>query len=95
MSFLFRLLVFLFLFYFLRQVLQVLLPGLFSRVEIKESRPVDAEPNLQVKHGTMQKDPVCGTYVDVATSLHLTAGGETRYFCSSGCMEKFKQGAKG
>lgn len=95
MSFLFRLLLFLLLFYFLRQVLQALLPGLFTKVDTRESRPVGENPNLQVKHGTMEKDPVCGTYVDVATSLRFTAGGETKYFCSSGCMEKFKQGAKG
>lgn len=95
MSFLFRLLLFLLLFYFLRQVLQVLIPGLFPRGENKASRQVGAERNLRVKHGTMEKDPVCGTYVDVATSLQLTADGETLYFCSSGCMDKFKRGSKG
>jgi YHS domain-containing protein len=39
----------------------------------------------------MEKDPICGTYVDTATSPHATFAGETRYFCSSNCLDKFKQ----
>jgi YHS domain-containing protein len=47
-----------------------------------------------VKHGTMEKDPICGTYVDVASSLKTTIGGQTRYFCSSDCLERFQKGVK-
>ena len=45
----------------------------------------------EVKQGKMEKDPVCGTYVDVTSALHRSFRGETRYFCSSDCLEKFKQ----
>src|SRR5712692_7323876 len=35
-------------------------------------------------------DPVCGMSVNIATAKHtLQFGGETRYFCSRGCLEKF------
>jgi len=35
-------------------------------------------------------DPVCGMSVNIATAKHkLQLGGETRYFCSRGCLEKF------
>ncbi len=38
----------------------------------------------------MAIDPVCGMSVNTATAKHtLQFGGETRYFCSRGCLEKF------
>ncbi len=37
----------------------------------------------------MTKDPACGMRVDDKTGLRLTHKGETYFFCSSGCMEKF------
>jgi YHS domain-containing protein len=39
----------------------------------------------------MEKDPVCGTYVDVASSLHDTFGGQIKYFCSSQCLSKYHE----
>jgi YHS domain-containing protein len=39
------------------------------------------------------RDPVCGTYVRPDTSLHVTAGGTTHYFCSDTCRAKFRRGA--
>ena len=45
-----------------------------------------------VKQGTMEKDPVCGTYVDTDSALRRSFRGETKYFCSAECLEKFKQG---
>lgn len=35
------------------------------------------------------KDPVCGMTVDQATALHADRDGETFYFCSAHCQEKF------
>ncbi len=38
----------------------------------------------------MAKDPVCGMTVDPATAKHRTEHhGETYYFCSEGCLQKF------
>ena len=37
----------------------------------------------------LKKDPVCGTFVSAATAMHKSKGGETYYFCSAECRDKF------
>ncbi len=39
--------------------------------------------------GTLHKDPVCGTYVSESVAVKLNAGGQTHYFCSTACRDKF------
>ena len=39
--------------------------------------------------GELKKDPVCGTYVSAATAISERVKGETIYFCSRECREKF------
>jgi len=34
-------------------------------------------------------DPICGMTVDTTTALHAERDGETFYFCSEQCREKF------
>lgn len=34
-------------------------------------------------------DPICGMTVDTSTSHHAERGGETFYFCSEYCRQKF------
>lgn len=41
----------------------------------------------------MVQDPVCKVYIQKSTALSKTISGEVRYFCSSECMMKFKEGA--
>jgi len=77
------LLLVLFLFFLLRSVLQGLLAST-DKSRLDESRP-------QRKLGRMEKDPICGTYVDVATSVHGVFRGETKHFCSQECLNKYKQ----
>jgi len=38
---------------------------------------------------SLKKDPVCGTFVSEATVMQKTRGGETYYFCSEACRDKF------
>ena len=38
---------------------------------------------------TVTKDPICGMTVDQATALHAERNGETFYFCSDHCRQKF------
>ena len=38
---------------------------------------------------SLKKDPVCGTFVAAGTALQKTKGGETYYFCSAECRDKF------
>jgi len=37
----------------------------------------------------LKKDPVCGTFVASSTAIQLTKGGQTYYFCSPACRDKF------
>jgi Cu+-exporting ATPase len=42
-------------------------------------------------HGTIVHDPVCGMTVDTRSARHRFELGETsHYFCSAGCLEKFR-----
>lgn len=40
--------------------------------------------------GELRRDPVCGTFVPVAGSLHKNANGITQYFCSQSCLDRFR-----
>ena len=42
-------------------------------------------------HGpqSLKKDPVCGTFVAPAVAVQKTKGGQTYYFCSTECRDKF------
>jgi YHS domain-containing protein len=39
--------------------------------------------------GELRKDPVCGTFVPVSTSLKQVVDGEMVYFCSADCRDRF------
>jgi YHS domain-containing protein len=39
---------------------------------------------------SLKKDPVCGTFIAPSTSVQKTVGGQTYYFCSADCRDKFK-----
>jgi YHS domain-containing protein len=40
--------------------------------------------------GELKKDPVCGTFISTATAIQKRLGGETYYFCSAECRDKFR-----
>jgi len=40
--------------------------------------------------GELKKDPVCGAFVPVSTSLTKTVKGEMVYFCSPECRERYR-----
>jgi len=52
----------------------------------------DLDPNGLTKSSVAGvKDPVCGMTVNPANAKHrFERGGKTHYFCSAGCVEKFK-----
>jgi YHS domain-containing protein len=39
--------------------------------------------------GELKKDPACGTYIAAASSIQEKVGGETLYFCSKQCRDKY------
>jgi YHS domain-containing protein len=55
-----------------------------------------ASQRAQVQQGgELKRDPVCGTYVSPAVSLTGKSNGETVYFCSPECRDKYlAQGAE-
>ena len=55
----------------------------------------EPSPTAPAKPGTppseaLQKDPVCGTFIAPSVSVQKTIGGQTYYFCSTACRDKFK-----
>ena len=55
------------------------------------SPPSAGAPSGGVSRGpqSLKKDPVCGTFVSTATAMQKNKGGETYYFCSAECRDKF------
>jgi len=40
--------------------------------------------------GELKRDPVCGTFVPVTSSVTETIGGEVVHFCSVACRDMYK-----
>ena len=54
------------------------------------STPVRRKPVEQMPQSTeLKRDPVCGTYVSSAGGFTRIIKGETVYFCSKDCRDKF------
>ena len=74
----------------LRSVVSTILRGfseLLQSHSAPQSRPTQAQ-NVPLT-GELKKDPVCGTYTAAATSIQQTIRGETVYFCSPQCRDKY------
>jgi len=41
--------------------------------------------------GKLVRDPHCGTYIPMSSSVHLVSGGETLYFCSTTCRDAYRR----
>jgi len=52
------------------------------------TRPSGEKPHVRTG-GELRKDPVCGTFVPVDTSVTKTVDGETIHFCSVTCRDKY------
>jgi YHS domain-containing protein len=49
--------------------------------------PPKAPPAATI--GELKKDPVCGTFISTQTAFQKAVNGETYYFCSTECRDKF------
>jgi len=49
-----------------------------------------SRPPSSSSGGELKKDPVCGTFISTSTAFQKSAGGQTYYFCSTECRDKFK-----
>ena len=60
----------------------------FAGATSSPSTPPAERPSGQSPQ-SLKKDPVCGTFVSEATAMQKSKGGETYYFCSAECRDKF------
>jgi len=72
---------------FLRHVI-VLIMRAFSQMTGVTTRP--PAPPREQSGGELKKDPVCGTFVAVASSIKRTVDGEVIHFCSTTCRDKYR-----
>jgi YHS domain-containing protein len=72
--------------YLIPLILVVLLIRYLLRNKKRKVTPVKKlEPEV------LKRDPVCGAYVTQQRELSLRAEDGMVYFCSKGCMEKFRE----
>jgi YHS domain-containing protein len=77
-----------------RSILGIVLKGFSDLFHPPEAAP-KGPPRGTAGHagqavGELKKDPVCGTFISTSTSMQKRLGGETYYFCSAECRDKFK-----
>ena len=72
---------------FLRQVVLLVMRA-FSQISGSTGGSA-AQPARQQSGGELKKDPVCGTFVAVASSIKRNVNGEVIHFCSTACRDKY------
>lgn len=71
-------------------ILLLIAARIFWRVVDAVIQGASGQQRPQVRPGVkLQRDPVCGTYVSPGSSLSLTSGGTTHYFCSEKCRNEY------
>lgn len=78
-------------FLFLRSVLRSLFSG-SRRRPASRSNPNPPPPPTVRPGGVLHRDPVCGTYVSMDSAIAQTIDGQTVYFCSPECRDKYRMG---
>ena len=58
--------------------------------ETATTHPAPRQPNELRSAGELRKDPVCQTYISIPSPWARLVNGETVYFCSKECKERFK-----
>jgi YHS domain-containing protein len=72
-------------------LLRSLLRGLFAGFRRPATPRTKTATRPPVRPGgVLHKDPVCGTYVSADTGIAQTIDGQTVYFCSPECRDRFK-----
>jgi YHS domain-containing protein len=74
----------------LRAVIGIVFKGFANLVRPSSTpQPKPSSSSEVPLTGELKKDPACGTYISAATSLKEKVGGETFYFCSKECRDKY------
>jgi YHS domain-containing protein len=75
----------------LRSVIGIVMKGFGEMFRASSSGPsAGTRPPPVPSGGELKKDPVCGTFISPTSALQKRVGGETYYFCSADCRDKFK-----
>jgi YHS domain-containing protein len=80
----------------LRSIIGIVIKGIADFFGTSASQPSSTAPRSGPRPGTLpsaeelKKDPVCGTFLAPSTAVRKTVNGETYYFCSAECRDKFK-----
>jgi YHS domain-containing protein len=69
-----------------RSILGIVFKGF---ADLFRPSPPQKGPPAVPAGGELKKDPVCGTFISTATAIQKRLGGETYYFCSAECRDKF------
>lgn len=67
----------------------VVLYKLFMNDRGRKDQKEEKRKERKIAKGEMLKDPVCGAYVDVGSSITVRDGDKVHHFCSYDCREKF------
>ena len=71
---------------FIRQVVLLIMRALSLGSVATNPRQAPREQS----GGELKKDPVCGTFVAVSSSIKRNVGGEVIHFCSTACRDKYQ-----
>jgi YHS domain-containing protein len=83
----FRLLIALVAVFFIRQVVAMIMRA-FTQEAAEAVRP--QPPQQGQAGGELKKDPVCGTFVAIASSIKSNVNGQVIHFCSTACRDKYQ-----
>jgi len=82
-----------FLITLIRAIIGVVLKGFGELFSPKPASP-PARPSVTSESGAefqaLKKDPVCGTFVVSSTPHRKSLAGNSYYFCSAECRDKFR-----
>ena len=74
---------------FLRAVIGIVMKGFGQAMRPPMQQDSPRAANQAPRTAELKKDPVCGTYIGTDTSIRETVGGQTYYFCSRQCRDKY------
>ncbi len=74
---------------FIRSVIGLIMKAM-SELMGTAAAPAGPQAKSAPQGGELKRDPVCGTYVPETTAVTLKVRGETLYFCSASCRDKYK-----
>ena len=81
---------------FLAYIAWVLIRGIFSRSSSVRDKDDSGKGETQTPaQDTLVEDPVCHTLVPKHQAIRMRKDGETYYFCSDECCDKFSEKERG